>query len=191
MNCKKSGLEFRAETVATREQFIQKLLEQSFDIIIADYRLPGWTGMDALAEIKRLGLNIPVILVTGALGEGVAVESLKQGITDYILKDQVARLPAAVIRAQEEKTSRDAETRAVEALRASETRYRGLVENATYGMHWVTADGALTAGESSLCSHAWLRFGTGSPRDTEHRCTLPRPIRQRGPRSEIFDQRPR
>ena len=65
---KKSGLEFHAETVATREQFVQKLLVQSFDIIIADYRLPGWTGMDALAEMKNLGLNIPVILVTGALG---------------------------------------------------------------------------------------------------------------------------
>ena len=140
---KKSGLEFQAETVATREQFVQKLLVQSFDIIIADYRLPGWTGMDALAEMKRLGLNIPVILVTGALGDGVAVESLKQGITDYVLKDQLSRLPAAVVRAQEEKTSRDAEARAVTALRASEARYRGLVQNATYGMHWVTADGTL------------------------------------------------
>jgi two-component system cell cycle sensor histidine kinase/response regulator CckA len=140
---KKSGLEFHAETVATREQFVQKLLVQSFDIIIADYRLPGWTGMDALAEMKNLGLNIPVILVTGALGDGVAVESLKQGITDYVLKDQLSRLPAAVVRAQEEKTSRDAEARAVAALRASEARYRGLVQNATYGMHWVTADGTL------------------------------------------------
>jgi two-component system cell cycle sensor histidine kinase/response regulator CckA len=137
---KKAGLEFHAETVATRDEFVKKLLAESFDVIVTDYRLPGWTGMDALAEMKMLGLNIPVILFTGALGDGVAVESLKRGITDYVLKDQVARLPAAVLRATEEKALRDAEARALAALRASEARYRGLVQNATYGMLWVSTN---------------------------------------------------
>jgi two-component system cell cycle sensor histidine kinase/response regulator CckA len=142
---KKSGLEFQVETVATREAFVQKLLAQSFDVVISDYRLPGWTGMDALAEIKKLGLGIPLILVTGTLGDGLAVECIKQGITDYVLKDQLARLPTVVLRAQEEKALRDAEARALEALRASEARYRGLVHNATYGMLWVRADGEILA----------------------------------------------
>jgi DNA-binding NtrC family response regulator len=153
---KKSGLEFHAETVATREQFVQKLLVQSFDIIIADYRLPGWTGMDALAEMKRLGLNIPVILVTGALGDGVAVESLKQGITDYVLKDQLSRLPAAVVRAQEEKTSRDAEARAVDALRASEARYRGLVPECNLRNALGHYRRHPSIGESRFRSDAWI-----------------------------------
>ncbi|MGA8144259.1 MAG: response regulator [Candidatus Acidiferrales bacterium] len=138
---KKSGLQFHVDTVATREVFVQKLLGEPFDVIIADYRLPGWTGMDALAEIKQRGLNIPLILVTGTLGDRLAVECIKQGITDYVLKDQLARLPAALLRAREEKALRDAESRALEALRASESRFRGLVHNATYGMLWVTEDG--------------------------------------------------
>jgi two-component system, cell cycle sensor histidine kinase and response regulator CckA len=142
---KKSGLQFEVDTVATREIYVEKLIEKQFDVVIADYRLPGWTGLDALAEIKQRGLNIPLILVTGTLGDRLAVECIKEGITDYVLKDQLARLPAALIRAREEKELRDAETRAMEALRASESRYRGLVQNATYGMLWVTADGDLLA----------------------------------------------
>jgi PAS domain S-box-containing protein len=142
---KKSGLQFEVDTVATREIYVQKLTEKPFDVVIADYRLPGWTGMDALAEIKHRDLNIPLILVTGTLGDRLAVEYIKEGITDYVLKDQLARLPAALIRAREEKELRDAETRAIDALRASEARYRGLVQNATYGMLWVTADGDLLA----------------------------------------------
>ena len=101
--------------------------------------------MDALAEIKKLGLNIPLILVTGMLGDKLAVECIKQGISDYVLKDQLARLPAALLRAQEEKGLRDAETRALDALRVSERRYRGLVHNATYGMIWLTAGGEILA----------------------------------------------
>jgi two-component system, cell cycle sensor histidine kinase and response regulator CckA len=142
---KKSGIEFQVDTVATRDTYVQKLIEKPFDVVIADYRLPGWTGMDALAEIKDRNLNIPLILVTGTLGDRLAVECIKEGITDYVLKDQLARLPAALIRAREEKELRDAETRAIDALRASEARYRGLVQNATYGMLWVTADGDLLA----------------------------------------------
>ena len=142
---KKSGLQFQVDTVATREAYTQKLLEKPFDVVIADYRLPGWTGMDALAELKCRGLNIPLVLVTGTLGDRLAVECIKEGITDYVLKDQLARLPAALLRAREEKELRDAETHAMVALRASEARYRGLVHNATYGMLWVTADGKILA----------------------------------------------
>lgn len=146
----KSGIPFHVETVATREEFAQKLLEDSFDVVIADYRLPGWTGMDALAEIKKLGLNIPLILVTGTLGDKLAVECIKQGISDYVLKDQLARLPAALLSAWEEKELRAAEARALESLRASEARYRGLVHNATYGMIWVRTNGDLLAVNPAL-----------------------------------------
>jgi PAS domain S-box-containing protein len=146
----KAGLAFELETAATREDCARKLREQSFDVVLADYRLPGWSGMDAFALIKELDLDIPLILVTGTLGEGLAVECIKQGITDYVLKDQLARLPIAIQRAQEEKKTREAERRAVLALRASEARYRGLVENATYGIYWVTLQGELLAANPAL-----------------------------------------
>jgi two-component system cell cycle sensor histidine kinase/response regulator CckA len=142
---KKSGLSFEVDTVGTRDAYVRKLEEKPFDVVIADYRLPGWTGMEALAEIKQRGLNIPLILVTGTLGDRLAVECIKEGITDYVLKDQLARLPTALQRAQEEKELRDAEARAIEAVKASEARYRGLVQNATYGMLWATPTGDLLA----------------------------------------------
>jgi CheY-like chemotaxis protein len=70
---KKSKIEFEVETVATRDELAQKLREKAFDIILSDYRLPGWTGLDALALIKEFGLDIPFVLVTGTLGEELAV----------------------------------------------------------------------------------------------------------------------
>ncbi|MFZ0883805.1 MAG: response regulator [Candidatus Acidiferrales bacterium] len=127
---KKSGLELEIETVAEREVFVEKLRSKPFDVVLSDYRMPGWTGVDALTEIVKLGQDIPMILVTGTLGDGKAVECIKLGITDYVLKHQLARLPMAILRAQEEKALRDAEKRAVKALRESEARFRTLVENA-------------------------------------------------------------
>jgi two-component system, cell cycle sensor histidine kinase and response regulator CckA len=146
----KSGLAFEVETATTPEELAQKLRDHPFDVVLSDYRLPGWTGMEALARIKESGHDLPVILVTGTLGEELAVQCIREGITDYVLKDQLARLPVAIQRAQEEKQSREAERRAVKALRDSEARYRGLVENATYGIYWVTLAGELLDANPAL-----------------------------------------
>jgi PAS domain S-box-containing protein len=127
---KKSGLDLEIETVSTREAFVTRLSESSPDLVLSDYRMPGWTGIDALTEIVKSGRDIPLILLTGTLGDGKAVECIKLGITDYVLKHQLARLPMAIIRAQEERLLREAERKAVDALRVSEAHFRTLVENA-------------------------------------------------------------
>src|SRR5207302_1372442 len=86
--------------------------------------------MDALKLLRRLGQDIPFVLVTGTLGEEAAVECIKEGVSDYVLKERLARLPVAVRRALEEKALREDRARAAQALRESEARYRILAETA-------------------------------------------------------------
>ena len=133
---KMSGLAFDAKTVSARDEFIERLREGPVDVVLSAYRMKGWTGMDALAIVRADCPQVPVILWTGTLGDELAVECIKLGIADYVLKDQIARLPMALKRAREERLLREAETRALEALRRGEARYRGLVEHLTYGIFW-------------------------------------------------------
>lgn len=127
---RKSGVNFEADYVATRDELAERLQKQHVDIVLSDYRMGSWTGLDALAIVKQIQPDVPLILMTGTLGDELAVESIKAGVTDYILKGQLARLPMALRRAQEERTLRQAEARALTALRESEQHYRTLVQNA-------------------------------------------------------------
>jgi PAS domain S-box-containing protein len=127
---KKSGVNFEADYVSTRDELAERLKKHPVDIVLSDYRMGSWTGMDALAIVKQILPDVPLILMTGTLGDELAVESIKAGVTDYILKGQLARLPMALHRAQEERMLRDAEARALSALRESEQHYRTLVQNA-------------------------------------------------------------
>src|ERR1051326_2006497 len=100
---KKANLEVLPDIVQTQDEFVAKLEGAPYDVILADYRLPGWTGMDALRVARERNENTPFILVTGVLGDGVVVDCLKQGVSDYVLKDRISRLPIAINRALEEK----------------------------------------------------------------------------------------
>jgi hypothetical protein len=116
----RAGFQCRPQIVCTRAEFLEQLRCFPFDIVLADYSLPGWTGMDAFAAMRRAGRDAPFILVTGILGEEVAVECIKQGITDYVLKEHLARLPLVVARALEERAVKDAQSFMVQALCESE-----------------------------------------------------------------------
>lgn len=131
---RRSGLNAQADIVQNREEFLSRLRNTYYDIVLSDYRLPQWTGLDALEVLKQSGFDTPFILVTGTIGEEGAVEAMKKGVTDYVLKDRIQRLSVAVRRALDERAGQVARVRAEEALRRSETRYRSLVENATYGV---------------------------------------------------------
>jgi len=133
---RKSGIPFEADTATERDEFTRKLRHDRVDVVLSDYNMRGWTGMDALAIVREVRPEVPVILLTGTLGDERAVECIKLGVTDYVLKDQPARLPTALARAREERALREAETAALEALRQSEARYRGLVQHLTYGIFW-------------------------------------------------------
>jgi PAS domain S-box-containing protein len=112
----KAGLHFRMDVVETREEFQERLAARSYDLILADYRLPGWNGMDAFHLLRQAQPETPFILVTGSLGEENAVEYLQEGVTDYVLKDRLSRLPVAVARALAEKQLKAERARGEEAM---------------------------------------------------------------------------
>jgi len=124
----KANLEFQCDPVSALEEFAEKLRTQAYDVILADYQFAGWTGMDALQLVRQQRKHIPFILVSGALGEEKAVECIKDGVDDYILKDRLVRLPVAICRALEEKHLREEREHADAALRESEDKFRTLAE---------------------------------------------------------------
>jgi signal transduction histidine kinase len=103
---RKNDFEVSAVIVQDEAAFVKALLAHSPEVVLADYNLPGWKGMEALNVLRRQGLDIPMIVVSGALGDVTAVECIKQGATDYVLKDGLARLPEVVRRALREKHER-------------------------------------------------------------------------------------
>jgi len=124
LELKASGFDVECTIAQDREEFLAALESAKFDAVLADYRLPNWTGLDALKEVRDRGKDIPFLLVTGTLGEEAAVECIKQGVNDYILKEHLNRLPSALKRAMQEKSLRDENVRAHQALGESEARAR-------------------------------------------------------------------
>ncbi|MHB1939144.1 MAG: sensor domain-containing protein, partial [Acidobacteriaceae bacterium] len=116
-----AGYQVAADVVCTREEFARKLESGSYDVVLSDHRMPGWSGTDALEVLKRSAKDIPFLLVTGTIGEEAAAECIKQGAADYILKDRPDRLPVAVRRALEEKAAREERARAEESLKLFRT----------------------------------------------------------------------
>ncbi len=120
--------------VADEKTFRQELGKKRPDVILADYNLPGYSGVDALILIREVVRDIPFIFVTGAVGEEMAVETLKLGATDFILKKNLRRLPPAISRALNEvKILKDRKI-LFSNLKNSEENYRTLVDNLPVGV---------------------------------------------------------
>jgi len=101
-----AGLNLVAVVVDTKASFIEQLAAFQPDIILSDYHLPGFTGQEALKIAQELNPDIPFIIWSGVLGDEAAVELIKQGATDYVLKDRPARLPSVILRALAEAEQR-------------------------------------------------------------------------------------
>ena len=96
------GVNFTCDTVQTATECRNFLQNGKYDAVLSDYRLPGFNGLDVLKMMQELEQNIPFILVTGSLGEEAAVECIKSGITDYLLKSKLFRLPGVLERSLQE-----------------------------------------------------------------------------------------
>ena len=113
----KAGFNVSVDLVQDSKGFLEKLSGNSYDVVLADFNLPQWRGTEALKTLKQQGRDIPFILVTGTLGDELAVDCIKQGAADYVLKDRLARLPVAVRRALEEKALQREQARIEQRLR--------------------------------------------------------------------------
>jgi len=121
-----AGINFFITRVETRAEFEGKLNDPIPDIILSDYSLPTFDGLEALRFVQNAALDIPFIFVTGTMGEEVAIETLKSGATDYVLKDHLARLGASVHRALSEAIERRERHNAEKKLLQSNEQLRAL-----------------------------------------------------------------
>ncbi len=115
----------------TAADFEKALREADWDIILADYFLPGFTALDALRIAQQCNTDVPFIVVSGAVGEQAAVDVLREGAADYVMKDSLARLVPAIEREMQEASERRRRRAAEAALRESEMRLRAILDNST------------------------------------------------------------
>ncbi|MEO8856869.1 MAG: ATP-binding protein [Burkholderiaceae bacterium] len=125
----RSGLDFTIERVETLDDFARLVRTHAFDALLADYRLRGFTAIDAWNALKDLATLPPFILLSGAIGESAAVAAIKLGMSDYLQKDDVAKLALVVRRSIEMQQTRLAKDRADAELAVSERRLADFAEH--------------------------------------------------------------
>ncbi|MEJ7692643.1 PAS domain S-box protein [Daejeonella sp.] len=138
---KKSDLDFEILVVDKREKFIQALNDYSPDIILSDHNLPSFNSIEALAILQKTGLKIPFILITAAMADELAVDLIKKGADDYILKDRLHRLPTAIQNALE-KSNKEKER---ERLSNEHAHLAAIVAASNDGIISKTLDGTITS----------------------------------------------
>jgi PAS domain S-box-containing protein/putative nucleotidyltransferase with HDIG domain len=148
---KRSGYEPAAHRVQSADEMALSLADGTWDIIFCDYHMPGFSGLDAIALLQMMALDIPLIVVSGAIGEETALDCIHRGASDYIMKGNLARLGLAVERTLEKKDMRDRQRKteaqkeeAIEALRQSESKYRTILESIGEGYYEADLKGNFT-----------------------------------------------
>jgi sigma-B regulation protein RsbU (phosphoserine phosphatase) len=140
---KQGGYQPAFQRVETAETLRAALANEKWDIILSDYNMPSFSAPEALKIVQDSGLDLPFIIISGGIGEDVAVAAMKAGANDYLMKGNLARLAPAVERELREAAIRAARRHAEEALRESEQRYRLLWENSTDAMVLMNAENVI------------------------------------------------
>ncbi|HEU4492960.1 MAG TPA: PAS domain S-box protein [Rubrobacteraceae bacterium] len=152
---RRGGYEPEHVRVDTAEAMEAALEEREWDLVVADHSMPAFSSQAALELLRGKGFeDLPFIIVSGQIGEQVAVEAMKAGAQDYLMKDNLARLNTAI-----ERELREAETR--RERRRAEEKYRGIFENAVEGIFQTTVEGRFVTANPALAR----MFGYDSPED--------------------------
>ncbi len=136
-----SGMQIIPDIVNNPVLFKERILANAYDAVIGDFRLPDWNGIEAVRWMRQHGITLPFVLVTGTLGDDLAVECIKEGATDYVLKDKLERLPFVLTRALREQALQVERDEAERQLRQSERDYRSIIEGAPYGIYRADQEG--------------------------------------------------
>ncbi len=143
---KRGGYDPVYERVETSESMKSALNRLAWDIVLADYSMPQFSAPAALIVLKESGLDIPFIIVSGSIGEDIAVAIMKAGAHDYLMKNNLKRLIPAIEQELREAAVRRRLRKSEKALTESEKRYRQVVENATEIIYAVDMNGNFTYG---------------------------------------------
>jgi len=156
---KAAGYQVTYAVAETAVEMKAALAEQAFDIVISDHGMPQFDASGALAVLMQSGLDIPFIIVSGAIGEETAVALMKAGAHDYVMKDRLARLVPAVQKELRDAESRREHKRAEEALRDSETLFRKLFEDTAVVKLIIDMDtgNIIDANEAAAVFYGWSR----------------------------------
>ncbi len=142
---RQAHLNFRSKRVDKKADFLHEIQYHLPDIILSDHGLPSFDGFTALAIARDRCPGVPFIFVTGSLGEERAIETLRSGATDYVLKDQLARLPAAIQRALQEAEAHGKRRETDTELRINEERFRMVMEGIKdYAIFMLDLEGRVT-----------------------------------------------
>lgn len=148
---KKGGYNPIYERVETAAAMRKALQEKQWDIILCDYKLPQFSAPSAIALLKETNIDIPILIISGKIGEDTAAECMLVGAQDYIMKNNMSRLCPAIARELDEADSRNKRKQMEQALFQSEEKYRNILENIEDGYYEVDLAGNFTFFNGSLC----------------------------------------
>jgi|LGVF01.1.fsa_nt_gb diguanylate cyclase (GGDEF)-like protein/PAS domain S-box-containing protein len=148
---RQAGYDLTFTQVDTAEAMAAALAEKTWDLVVSDYSMPHFSALAALMVLKKSGFDIPFIVLSGNIGEETAVESMRAGAHDYVMKGNTARLLPAIDRELREATGRLQRRRAEETLLESEQRFRSIFLNAITGMTTLSAEGGYLQVNPAFC----------------------------------------
>ncbi len=163
---RRGGFEPDWRRVETEADYVAAL-HAGLELVLSDYELPQFNGLRALEILRASGLEVPLVLVSGTIGEEMAVEAMRMGASDYLLKDRLARLGPAVAHALEQGWLRRQRREADQEKARAEAKYRSLFENSLDGLYQTTAEGRLLVANPALARLA----GYDSPEEMVARVT--------------------